>query len=168
MIANFLEHNVRICVSMLFPESDYHLNIFYMLNIHLLSCWRKCQNTFFEKSWLLFVLDAQKYIRPSLTKPTIGHFCLRSSSLDWNHNVTMISNAKGASTDVSDGRFCQIGSYILYLLIDVEFLHLDYFCTELLELLQNLLSNKWTRSPNFFFLLMNWLTRLHYQQKRLK
>jgi len=47
---------------------------------------------------------------PDLTKPTIGHWCHRSCSLDWNCNFTTILNAKGASDKVSDGGFCQIRS----------------------------------------------------------
>jgi len=40
------------------------------------------------------------YMWPILTKPTIGHLRRRSSSLDWNPNVTTILNAKGASAKV--------------------------------------------------------------------
>jgi len=52
------------------------------------------------------------YLWPDLMKPTIGHLCHRSSSLDWNPNVTTILNVKGASTKVSNGGFCQIGSHL--------------------------------------------------------
>ena len=47
-----------------------------------------------------------------LRKPTIGHLCHRSSSLDWNRNVTEILNALGAFAKVSNGGFCQIRSHI--------------------------------------------------------
>jgi len=52
------------------------------------------------------------YMWLDLTKPTIGHLRHWSSSLDWSRNSTTILNAKGASTKVSDGGFCQIGSHI--------------------------------------------------------
>jgi len=45
-----------------------------------------------------------------LTKPTIGHLRHRSCSLDWNRNVTLISNTTSAFAKVSDDGFSQIGS----------------------------------------------------------
>ena len=58
----------------------------------------------------LFLPSETYNMWPDLTKPTVGHLCHRSFSLDWNRNITTILNAKGASTKVSIGGFCQIAT----------------------------------------------------------
>ena len=68
-IANFLEHNMRICVCMLFQERNYQIKIFQMLNIHGLSCWHERRYIAFKRLLLFFLFDASlfseggKYIR---------------------------------------------------------------------------------------------------------
>ena len=103
----------------------------FLLNRALSECTyvSKCQmlpydnSPFNSSEWgfifLLFFSSPFKflYLWPDLIKPTIGHLCHRSVSLDWNRNVTIILHSKGAPAKVSDGGFCQIGSHFILNLV---------------------------------------------------